>query len=125
MRSLTSVAEAVNRELSAGSEHPWYPIYNFLDAFKGAGVNERRKALRDEPPGINARFDAYLGAMAEHLALHHDLETPAWTLKDSRFLDESWVVPDEKQHCAIAFLESPAAFRRRGIFIMGDDLVVV
>lgn len=126
MRSLKTVAENIRRENRSDDGRPWYPIYNFLTDVREAGSETKQAMIRDEPPGTgDERFDAYLGAVAEHLAFHNNLSKPDWCEGDGRFLNESWAVPDGERHKSMALIESPAAFRRRGIFIMKDDLKVV
>jgi hypothetical protein len=71
---------------------------------------------RARPTG-DARADAYLGALAEHLAATHGLERPAWAVEPERFLDRFWFVSAVPGFRALAIAQAPAAFRRRGIFI--------
>ncbi|MGH3564728.1 MAG: hypothetical protein ACRDRH_01575 [Pseudonocardia sp.] len=40
-----------------------------------------------EPRLVSPHVDAYLGALAEHVAGLHGLVVPAWTRKPERFLD--------------------------------------
>jgi hypothetical protein len=63
------------------------------------------------------RADAYLGALAEHLAATNGIERPAWSLEPERFLERFWFVSEVHGFRALAVAQSPAAFRRRGIFI--------
>lgn len=81
----------------------------------------------DEPAATGSqRWDALLGALAEHLCFHADLECPDWVDAPHRFLVANWFddagLPALR---AIAWVGSPAAFRRRGIFIDPLDLVRV
>lgn len=84
---------------------------------------QRHRAVSQAPePTGDVRYDAYLAALAEHLAAEHDLERPAWSCERDRFLDRFWFVSEVKGFRAIAIVESPAAFRRRGIFIAAASL---
>ncbi|MEO6120872.1 MAG: hypothetical protein ABIW46_02490 [Acidimicrobiales bacterium] len=74
------------------------------------------------PPTGDRRRDAYLGALAEHLAGHHGVERPVWACEPDRFLDRFWFVSEVSGFRALAIAESPAAFRRRGIFISAASL---
>lgn len=75
-------------------------------------------AIAQEPePTGDARFDAYLGALAEHVALKRDVDRPPWSVDRSRFLDSFWFVSDVDGFRAVALAASPAAFRRRGVFL--------
>lgn len=68
-------------------------------------------------PGWSIRTDAYLGALAEHVAGTRGLAAPAWTREPRRFLDHFWWPSRTVGLHARALVESPAAFRRREIFI--------
>ena len=99
-------------------------IRELLDEF-GLLVNDgqRRRALVERPdPTGDPRQDAYLGALAEHLAALHELDRPLWTIEPARFLDRFWFVSDVAGFRALAIAQSPAAFRRRGIFIAAAAL---
>ncbi|MDN5861528.1 MAG: hypothetical protein L0H84_23240 [Pseudonocardia sp.] len=63
--------------------------------------------------------------MAEHVATARSLPTPAWTRGQNRFLDHFWWPSPTVNLHARALVESPAAFRRRGIFIGRSTLVRV
>jgi hypothetical protein len=77
----------------------------------------RAAALADEPAHVDSHVDAYLGALAEHLARVHDLPIPTWALADDRMLDHMWFPGVAPGFRPTALRESPVAFRRRGIFI--------
>lgn len=82
-----------------------------------------RRALAEEPRLTgDARQDAYLGALGEHLAMGHGVERPTWTCRPERFLDRFWFVSEVKGFRALAVAESPAPFRRRGILIAARSL---
>lgn len=69
-------------------EDTWLCIREFLDDFYAAGDDERAALLSDPPEPVgDRRFDVYLAALAEHLAV-----------------------------------QSPASFRRRGIFVDDTEL---
>ena len=84
---------------------------------------QRRRAIEAEPPETgDRRHDAYLGALGEHLALTSGLDRPEWTLAECRFLDTFWFQSNVAGFRALAIAESPAAFRRRGIFVAAGSL---
>lgn len=76
-----------------------------------------------EPPLTgDPRFDALLGAAAEHLAARYGLAGPLWSVTVDRFLTRAWWVatlPSARTH---ALVWTPAAFRRRGIYLDRHDL---
>ena len=81
------------------------------------------RALTEEPDRTgDARYDAYLGALGEHLAGRHAVPRPEWTCRPERFLDDFWFVSGVRGFRALAVAQSPAAFRRRGIMIVPSSL---
>jgi hypothetical protein len=91
----------------------------FLDEFAlRPDSRSRAEAIVEEPPSTgDSRHDAYLAALAEHLAAAHDLERPAWSVQPGRFLDSFWFVSEVPGFRAISIAQAPAAFRRRGVFV--------
>jgi hypothetical protein len=94
-------------------------VREFLDEFAlRAGERSRSDAIGSEPEATgDPRHDAYLGALAEHLAAVDGLERPAWSIQPNRFLSRFWFVSDVPGFRATAIAQAPAAFRRRGVFI--------
>jgi hypothetical protein len=96
-----------------------HAVREFLDEFSLRGDDRSRTGAIEERPQTTGdpRQDAYLGALAEHLAVVHDLSRPAWSIEPSRFLGRFWFVSDVAGFRAIAIAQAPAAFRRRGVFV--------
>lgn len=94
-------------------------VREFLDEFSLRGDDRSRaEAIADRPePSGDARYDAYLGALAEHLAVAHGLDRPAWSVEPERFLDRFWFVSEVAGFRAVSIAQAPAAFRRRGVFV--------
>lgn len=67
-----------------------------------------------EPTG-DAPADAFLAALAEHLAVTRGLQRPTWVSQPSRFLDRWWFPHRRRGFDALALRDAPAAFRRRGV----------
>lgn len=112
--TLASVADRV-----CGGEDFRHAVREFLDEFALRPDDaSRAEAIADAPmPTGDIRHDSYLGALAEHLALAHGLDRPAWCIEPNRFLDRFWFVSEVPGFRATAIAQAPAAFRRRGIFI--------
>ena len=113
-QTLALVAERVRT-----GEDLLFAVREFLDEFSllpRHDLKERAIGARPTPTG-DARADAYLAALAEHLATAEDMDRPGWTIDADRFLERFWFVPETRAFWALAIVESPAAFRRRGIFI--------
>jgi len=97
---------------------PWrLAARDFLDGFAHAAPEQRQALIEEEPASFDEVADAYLAALAEHLAFHHQLSRPAWCVDRRRFLKRMWFASDAPGLRATAIQQSPAAFRRRGLFI--------
>lgn len=96
-----------------------YAVREFRDEFALRGDDRSRAAAIAEPPERTGdpRHDAYLGALAEHLAAAHGLSRPSWSVEPGRFLDRFWFVSEVPGFRAVSIAQAPAAFRRRGVFV--------
>lgn len=94
-------------------------VREFLDEFAlRADERTRAAAIVEKPPSTGEpRQDAYLGALAEHLAVAHGLQRPAWSVESDRFLPRFWFVSEVPGFRAISIAQTPAAFRRRNILV--------
>jgi hypothetical protein len=115
---LTETLAGVARRVRAGDDFR-HVVREFLDEFAlRGGDSSRAEAIAERPPATgDPRQDAYLGALAEHLAAAHNLSRPAWSVEPARFLERFWFVSDTPGFRAISIAQAPAAFRRRGVFI--------
>jgi len=118
-RSRLTLNLATVADRAAGGGGFDHAVREFLDEFALRPDDlSRAEAIAAEPaPTGDARHDAYLAALAEHLAAVHGLDRPAWSIRPERFLDRFWFVSDVRGFRALAIAQSPAAFRRRGVFI--------
>lgn len=71
----------------------------------------------------DVRFDALIGAIAEHLCVASDTPTPRWALAPDRFLHRPWWVSKLPSAKRRALVHTPASFRRRGVMIDLHDLI--
>lgn len=93
-------------------------VADFLDDLRWARDDQDRcDRIREEPPTVDPHTDAYLGALAEDVAVGAGLRVPSWCREPHRFLDHLWWPSTTSALHARALVESPAAFRRRGIFV--------
>lgn len=100
----------------------WRLLREFLEEFRHAPAADRAALLAAEPPPVDHHWDALLAAVAEHLAWHHDLRCPEWTNEPSRFLRRAWFTSTLPTARVAAIETSPAAFRRRGVFLDRSEL---
>jgi len=96
-------------------------VAEFLDEFYTHPA-ARQAMIADEPPPVAKFEDAYLGAVAEHLARRWNLEIPAWVDQPHRFLDRAHFAGGLESLKAILLAESPLAFRKRQIFVEAEPL---
>lgn len=97
-------------------------LSEYLDEFYSADPPGRRAAIADEPPPVAEVHDAYLAAVAEHLALRFGLTVPVWVQDGDRFLARPFFAGGLEGMKALLLVESPLAFRRRQIFVSRDAL---
>ena len=116
-----TIKEIADRKL-AGTHDFDASVREFIDSWQAMPFGSRPVAIRDEPTAIDPLHDAYLGALAEHLALSGGLAVPSWTEHPSRFLHEPYFAGGLESLKAILLVESPLAFRRRLIFISANAL---
>lgn len=119
----TTLAEVARRAANGEDHHS--ARRDFLDGYALAPLEGRPALLIDCPAPVTPRLDAYLGALAEHLASRDGFRVPAWAGDPGRFLDHFWWPSTTAGLRAIALVQSPAAFRRRGIFIGATTLARV
>ena len=97
----------------------------FFELMRGADEVGRNalNLIVDEPGWTgDQRFDVILAAAAEHIASRWGQAGPLWTVARDRFLDFGWWVSDLPSARALAMVWTPAAFRRRGIYLDRHDL---
>jgi hypothetical protein len=98
-------------------------VGEFLDRWSEMDDTDRLRALADEPPLVgDARWDAFLVALVEWLAWVADLPMPPWTAQRDDVSEPLFFVGELPSQRPWALAHSPAAFRRRGVFIHPDDL---
>ncbi len=118
--SLAEVARRVLRGGSFGME-----LADFLDGFRELPGDE---AFREEPPLLdgqvgNGRWkDAYLAAVAEHLAGLHGLKKWPWMRDPRRSLDEPSFSCRSPAARLFLLKDSPAAFKSRNLFVGANSL---
>ena len=95
-------------------------IAEFLDDFY---AHPTPGALAAEPaPTGNALNDAYLAAVAEHLATQRNWIATDWVHQPARFLKAPFFAGGMEGMKAVLLRESPVAFRRRQIFVSENAL---
>lgn len=115
-----SLGEVVRR-VKAGEQKFDPALREFLDSFY-ANAGSRHRAIEDRPDSIDAVHDAYVAAVAEHLARVYGLPIPEWSETHGNGLCEPFFAGGLQSLKGILVSESPTAFRRRLLFVSKDAL---
>lgn len=97
-------------------------IGGYLDEFKSSDINEKIASIQDPPIKDIGIKGAYLAAMTEHLCFKNNIEIPKWVNDNDFFLKYPYFYTSFENLKAILIQESPAAFRRRNIFVSKNAL---
>lgn len=99
-------------------------LREFLDEFYLCDDDSVKSQMIQEEPRITGheKKDAYLGAVAEHLAFKYNLPVPDWCAGEKRFLHRAWFPCGLESLKATLIKESPVSFRRRMIFVDANPL---
>ncbi len=116
-----SIAE-IARRVADGSQLFDFAVREFLDGWQTMDEATKRDAVFAEPCNVNRVQDAYLAALAEYLAQMDLMPVPDWSERAERFLEAPFFAGGLQSLKATLIVESPAAFRRRLIFISANAL---
>ena len=131
-RGLTAAGAAIQARRMLAEGEPllavWrYCLVQLLDDYTGearrAGVAQASRRFEAEPATTGSgEVDAGLAALAEHLARRDGWSAPAWAYTSGRYTQHWWFVTPLRGMHATALQQSPASFRKRGVFITADAL---
>lgn len=92
-------------------------------AVRHGGLPAGAALFRDTPPATgDSGVDAALAGLAEHLARRDGWRPPSWVFDERRYAEPWWFVSGIRAWHAIALVESPLAFRKRGVFLTSSAL---
>lgn len=111
----------VSLRVLAGKQSFDPAVREFVDEFN-AHPDRRQDSIDAEPNLIDDIKDAYLATVAEYLASVYRLVTPGWVDGHGRPLRSAFFSGGLESLKAILTVESPAAFRRRLLFVGKDAL---
>lgn len=113
-----SIPAATIRMILNGFDSWKTHLFDFVDAFRAAPSAERL-----EPPaeGLEARLQALCASTVEALCAEKGLRAPAWC-RGVPPLEHPWFVAGIENLKPMALVESPAWFRARNIFVLGNFL---
>ena len=117
------LAAALQGPEEGRDERAFRTIFQLLDDFRSIDPDLQSELVREEPDLTgDPRFDAFLAATVEHLTFHASIPVPQWATERDALLPWFWFPSPFETTRMRALVESPAAFRRRGIFIEQSDL---
>jgi transcriptional regulator with XRE-family HTH domain len=127
--SLVGLALCIGDDLQADADDPSLPIRRaaeLVHRFERSGDDERRRMIAAAPPSTgDGRWDAFVAAVAEWLAVRGDVETPDWAHDPDRYLSGGWWVTDLPSMRAWEYAGSPVSFKLHGVYLHRDSLVNV
>lgn len=101
----------------------WRLVAEFLEDYRWEPVDVGLSLVAEEPmPTKSNRWDVFYAALAEHLSVRAGKGTPVWA--SGKTLEQFWFPFNTRAARVDAIVNSPAAFRRRGIFIAPQELQV-
>lgn len=96
---------------------------DYTRAIRDAGSAAGIALFQDPPPPTgDSGVDAAIAALAEHLARRDGWQPPSWAFDERRYAEPWWFVSGVRAWHAIALVESPLAFRKRGVFLTSSAL---
>jgi hypothetical protein len=99
----------------------WRLVVEFLKEYHREPEGTRQRLLADVPePTGDERWDVLFAGLAEHLATRDGKDAPGWAA--SRGLRRFWFPFDTPGARAQALVHSPAALRRRGVFVADYEI---
>jgi transcriptional regulator with XRE-family HTH domain len=125
--SVVGLARSIAPDLAAGDDtFPVRKAAELVHRFETADEATRKRMIRGEPPLVgDARWDAFLGALGEWLAVRHQMPSPPWALTSRRYLRQGWwVTPMTSMH-AWEYAGSPASFQTHGVYLHRTSLTNV
>lgn len=111
---------AVSARLLRDGEDSWKGwLLEFVDDFR---LRPRASLVSRAPePALSHRLQALLASSVEYLCSEKGVPVPWWCAGVPP-LDEPWFVAGVESLKAAALVESPAQFRQRNIFVLGNFL---
>lgn len=125
--SLVGLARSIRDDI-ARDDRTW-PVRKaaeLVTRFRRADPGTRHRMITAEPPSTgDQRWDAFVAAVAEWLAVQHEVEVPDWAYNRNRYLRRGWWITPMASMRAWEYAGSPASFKNRGVYIHRESLVNV
>lgn len=125
--SIVGLALSIRDDI-AGGEYAW-PIRKAAELghrFGNAEPDVRRRMIAAEPPTTgDQHWNAFLGGLAEWLAVRTGMTVPSWTRAKDRYLDHGWWITPMESMRAWEYTGTPGSLQNRGVYIHRDSLTNV
>lgn len=125
--SLVGLARSIRADIADGDNAaPVRKAAELAHRFRSADEERRLRMIAARPPSTgDARWDAFLGALGEWLAVRAHLDAPAWVHGTDRYLGRGWWVSPMTSMQAWEYAGSPASFQSHGVYLHRDSLTNV
>jgi len=114
-----SVEAAALRILEDGFDTWRIHLFNFVDAFRAPGDPALTRSA--PPDSLDPRLRCMTASIVESLCHERAIPAPSWCLGIGP-LPDPWFAAGVENLKAMALVESPAEFRARNIFVLGNFL---
>lgn len=125
--SLVGLARAISEDLE--QDRASWPVRRsaeLVHRFQNADQERQHRMIAATPPPIgDERWDAFIGGLAEWLAVRTDISVPGWAREENRYLRYGWWITSMKSIRAWEYAGTPASFQCRGVYIHRDSLTNV
>lgn len=126
---LVGLAQCIRTDLAADGDDRSTPVRRAAELVAHAGRMEDGDLLgmlAVRPPSTgDRRWDAFVGGLAEWLAVSRGRQAPEWAFERDRFLDEGWWVSAMPSMRAWEYAGSPLSFKVRGVYLHRASLANV
>src|ERR1051325_1040791 len=84
--------------------------------------------LADEPRLLAGEFeegkicDAFIAATADYLSRVNGIQSPLWSLSESRVLEKPWFSEDWQEVRLLLLRDTPSAFKDKNLFVFDSAL---
>lgn len=123
--SLVGLARAIDEELP-NADNAVRMAAELVHRFEQSDDARRHRMVGAEPASTaDARWDAFLGGLAEWVTVRHGMETPSWARARGRYLEYGWWVTEMEALRAWEYAGTPVSFKLRGVYLHRASLTNV
>lgn len=124
--TIAEVASAIRNDLALNPNDVATPLRRAAElssAVERLSADDLERVLAAPAPSTgDRRWDAFVAALAEWLAVCNGALAPAWVFEPQRRLNQGWWVTPMQSMYSWEYAGSPASFQHRGVYIHRDSL---